>query len=1602
MFAEVLARKGWKASPAVLAEASKVDHPLDRALFLALRLAGVGRGETLEAWRETMQEEVRRRLFPERFGEGQPKTVQVGDRFLPLAEAAIAHLVNLEPGSVSALLPFEPLTEEELQRWPSGEDYARLLAHMTHEGFRVCLAMAQYWRGLTIQDHVLGVTGLALWMGRQLSKTIPVDLPLLHGGAIGHDAGKFACVGDEAKRIPRLHYHYTHQYYATRGLHGLGHVATNHSCWDLERIRLPIEIQLLIYADFRVKDVKGADGRWRMTVISLKEAFDTILDKLENVDQAKFDRYQKVYRKLRDLEDYALTLGVDLDPPGVARSRRPSPYLPPGLDMAAVLAGRQRPDMVAMATGAQVPATVRLFAEAHTLGVLERLRDLPSLRALLESARSLKGWRDLRTLLGILGDYAPALSQEQKDLAIDFLWELLRHKDDDIRYQAGCRIADILALGDEAWSKDLPDGMEPQEADWMLTRVGRVLDLLDLATADSEEDMGPTEKVCYAIPIFLRRFFHCADPAVAARTHPFVVARLLARQGDSRPLVGLYTCESFELLIDRLQVDELERLPALAMGWAFHAEPPTRLMAWRLLAQLARRSREYTSLQAPLREATLRLEETLSRSTRVAELHVLWGMAQDLGLEALVQHCTELRETDRTPRREVSLRNLKAQVDWVEKKSNCDYLLWCVKDRQTTGRDREGTFANEIAFHLANILKVSRVEGARFHAGRCLLRLLPILSDTQRNDLSVELLRSLQLEGEAVARYIPRFLGPVLASLPAQELEEIVADLEGEARRGSETLQRLLLQTTTWLLLSLDPDTLSTILRRRLLGILLGALADTRPSTVHEGFALFAMLLDRLMDRPQDPRLTPLLELATRKFLTLITHAEGDEGRLFLIAQALSGLDKALETTTPAPVFLQKPRTGFLPGTFDPFTSAHENVVRRALAHCDEVWVQVDDFSWRKHAQPRNTRLELTWMALAGLPEAFLSPLAPPVNLAHEESLRGLERRMGLRSLQLIIGSDVVAAASAYKDPDAHIFSISHLMPVREGEGQVPPEELMAHFKGGLQVFRVASRVRSVSSTSLRKAFDQREDLEAYCDPLVARTLKERRLYVNYPARKEEIFRSQWALESRSDIRCLPDTLRAVSRIEGLQTASRWAGSPGGCLVLRSTHTDRDLAAITWQEAASAALPVLLSDAGIAQADGIPLHGRGALVEGIAIAPEDARPSHLDYLLCQSMGRWLDAGLLYALVGVPPSDDGSLWNVLRRHGAGWLDAAPGPGGERWAALNLSSPLVVLHDLEQLLQPQYYRHPRIREALRRFRRSMAGFFADRSPGSALLHIPEMETKRELAGSVESRQASGNGYVVLGMGRQFSRDTVQDRPTLALDLERYLTWQGYEAGLHPVFGSPDLDMQLYTARELGRQALLLVPFLMTPEPVLQVVEACQRVKIRLREVRIGFTSAAVHATLQQAGVPHHIGSVVPRWRTVLRESSLVPFVGGWSILGRRPVLGNLTKSLNDCLPYHDPHPLGLEHQDALDFSRMALEQGVQLFEALESVYREQEGRLLTLQDLGTVVRRPRCPPFPRGFLPPKDAFPSQIIAEDLQALARLLPEGHHAHREGWGRD
>ena len=914
-----------------------------------------------------------------------------------------------------------------------------------------------------------------------------------------------------------------------------------------------------------------------MAVISLKEAFDTILDKLEDVDQEKHRRYQAVYRRLRDMEDYALTLGVVLDPPGLPALRPGAPYLPEGLDIVALMAGRQRPDAAALANGAQVARAPRLLATAHSIGVMERLRDLPSLRRLLEEVPHFQGLARAAHLHGHRGRLRAGLLRGPAGPGPGVLpgacWAT---RTTTSATRPRCRMADLLALGEMEWRKDLPKGAVVVDHAWVLPQLARVLDLLDLAPEEATEDMSPQEQIIYSVPIFLRRFFSRANPKLAAEAMAMVVPRLRARAGDRRPLSALYTCESFELLAGSMDPTGRASLPAVLQGWVPRM-PNVRLMAWRVLRLLAGHGQQEPGLLAEVGRCVDALGPFPRRQASVAELYLLEHCARLTGRTHLADRCRDQREQDRTPIREVMLRNLKTQTGWVEKKVNCDYLLELV-----SARPEGDPLAGEVGFHLANLLKVSRVEGTRFNAGRCLLKLIPALTDTQRNDMAIELVRSLQLDGEGVTRYLPRFLGPLLASLPAQELVELVTDMEQDSRRGTEGLQRLLVQAATWLIIALPgtqaPASVSQDCLRRLACILLGSLADSRTAVAHEGYAHLALLLDWL--RP-DPRLGELLRLTAKKVLTLLQHIPGDSGRFFLAAQVLSSLDKAMSVAKAS--FPKAPSIGFLPGTFDPFTAAHGEMVRRALAHCDEVFVQVDDFSWRKHAQPRFLRADLAWMALSTIPHAYLFPFEPPGE--HRQ------RRQ-----------PPAAAEAPGTAPGA-----PHRRHRRAGRRLRLPEPRLAHLEhpppahhpGGASFPAVGEQARAVP--------ERRAGVPG------ARPHEERLQHL--PARGPGPARASWscsatpwspgscgsagststtrparrrcscpsgALRLNREGRGLPAGLEPLVQLDATRAVSRWTGRKPRTAVLQSRETGEDLAALTWLEGTATALPVALEDESLA------------------------------------------------------------------------------------------------------------------------------------------------------------------------------------------------------------------------------------------------------------------------------------------------------------------------------------------------------------------------------------------------------------------------------------
>ena len=115
--------------------------------------------------------------------------------------------------------------------------------------------------------------------------------------------------------------------------------ASNPSTWDLELESLSVESLLLIYADFRSKQERDKDGNEITILFPLDQSFQVILSKLDNVDSKKRRRYEFVYGKLHDFEDYMRSLGVDVDLTG--QLQPPLPHKDTALSLIHIFGSRK-------------------------------------------------------------------------------------------------------------------------------------------------------------------------------------------------------------------------------------------------------------------------------------------------------------------------------------------------------------------------------------------------------------------------------------------------------------------------------------------------------------------------------------------------------------------------------------------------------------------------------------------------------------------------------------------------------------------------------------------------------------------------------------------------------------------------------------------------------------------------------------------------------------------------------------------------------------------------------------------------------------------------------------------------------------------------------------------------------------------------------------------------------------------------------------------------------------------------------------------------------------------------------------------------------------
>ena len=1462
------------------------------------------------------------------------------------------------------LLPRDPAwtfdfpTEEELSGCACAASLGQMLRSWKREYVYELMRLGLEATPYRTLEHIAGVHHVAMTAARGLCRAgIPLDLALVSGSAAGHDIGKFGCRPGE--RVPYLHYYYTDLWFRRRRITDIGHVAANHSVWDLEPDYLSVESLLLIYADFRVKQSRGPDGREITRISSLAEAFDVILSKLDGVDDAKRCRYMRVYARLRDFEQFMVDRGVDVTLQGHDTPPRPE-------------------KQTALMTDDEALHALTMQCVGHNMELMSRLTGQRSFARLLELARGETNWRRLRAYLGVFESYSLYLHIPQKVQTLAFLYELLMHREGDIRRQAAALLGEIIGGFHAGYAKERPAGSRPDprgvtDLDQWKLYLDKIIYPDHKLMPQHRRWIGYTLK--FAVASLLR---HAAGREERFLTPLFSYYRRPDQLDDATAFQLLDAAVS---LPDTVYVRHGALLLRFAEALSVRQDVQVRTAAVLLLDRLRRSSPR----SAGALRALARMDCGGSTTLRLLREDVL----QDGAPITLPDDAVS----------EIFLDNLKTATPWITKQANIRLL---------TDFARSGSSpALHIATHLSNLIKVSDRVTVRHSAGSALLELAPRLTVDQRNEVAVELCRGLELGQQEFTKYIPDYLGRFALWLPPAELDEVLDDLWVNLSASDSRVAASVLDTVGIIYETYDayrtrfPEADDAYRRRRqrLLGMLMRGLYGIDNAVRQEALYVLGRRVFGSAELGDHEKCRAFV-LTERKLLAAYDE-EPDDGLTFYYRAAMLG--KLYRFMTEEHLFREgfdfgAPRpVAFFPGTFDPFTLSHKGIVRAIRDAGFEVLLAIDEFSWSKRTQPTRIRRRIAAMSVANEFHVHLFPEDFPVNIANPDNLRRLRQAFPGRRVSIVVGSDVVAHASSYrKAPTADsIHTFDHVIFRRTEPGAEPTDYRC--ITGHVVELTLPPQLEEISSTRIREAVDANRDVSNLIDPMAQEFIYRQGLYLREPQdkpvlRTEDLtFISCPGPEERTDAllqRIFPASAAAIRR--------RLTDSGDELMLLCDGVSGEVLGAASYRCLDSQHLFARLNDPTLSGIVRQNAGGRTLLLSGLFVPKGQRQLNFGQLLLTEVLTTALSREYTYALY-CPLEGAVSGYGRQLMQLQGFVPIQHRDGYDV-LGVDMHCPIVLSRNVDTAIKAPLSTAPQVVVAVAAAHRRLQAALTRLQPGSLVLSLSagviyhrllQRITRRNGVPAVPVTPRVLGPDICVPYGKILRGVAVPNTVTKTLRTDKVYAadLSAYSIEAYPDY-SPLAD-QVRTIRAFDRPVILVDDILHDGKRIRCLAPLLKETHTPVDQVLVGYLTGVGRDLMEQLGYPADGIYYLPNLRMRFVESTLYPFIGGDTVRRTERLPGGLQPSVNRILPYAAPEFSPMDGRTAWELSLCCLENARDILLALETEFRSLYARNLTLNRLGEAVVLPLCPDKGGCITYDVSRAASACLEGDIELLKRMRP-------------
>lgn len=1473
-------------------------------------------------------------------------------------------------------------TEEEMRNSPYEAQYFKFLTCFQDQYIYELMRIGREVTPFDALAHVAGVHYISMHVGRQLAKAnVPVDLGLISGAAAGHDIGKYGCKDSEVKRIPYLHYYYTDVWFKENSLSDIGHIAANHSTWDLELENLPVESLILIYADFRVKSKGFENGKEVMGVYSLEDSFRVILEKLDNVDMAKENRYRHVYSRLVDFENYMHSLGVNTDL------------------TKATLREVTHKELALL----DINETVDVFkniAVNHNILLMHKLSREASFGVILETARSARDWKSSRAYLDIFSEYFTYMNQKQKQMSIGFLYELMVHREGDIRRQAGDLLGNMIANYDIEYGKELP-----ADVDIVLDETSS----FDMWEKYLEMIIIPDHKMIdrhrrwlgYGLKKVVTSLLENCKEEVRKRYIASVLEYYKAMDwGDDTAFILIDTLPSVpqSLLNDEEKKVLLSFMENYANGGSLEIRGA-------ILLNLKDMAVDF-SKTPDLVDKVIQIVERVTIKGNVSLEFLLYMIGEAYGIQNKLRGVSFHRifQDDQVVS-DIFLENLKAATPWKIKIINIELLYV---------RIRLGVVMPKlhVATHLSNLLKVSEQVTVRHFAGETLVKLAPLLSWDQRNEVAIELTKGLEIGEFEFSKYIPQYLGEYVMYLHPKELNEFLLDIHRlqcstNDRIASVALDTLGVMVRHYEKYSLRFPEYKAIYeerKKRIMGMILSGFASYHTNVNREAFWVVGHELFGSEGLSLEEKKN-IFAFISKKLVTLTDKDETSELGFFNDTASWNAIYRFISDYlfTQGSFSFQEPnKVAFFPGSFDPFSLGHKEIAKEIRDMGFIVYLAIDEFSWSKKTQPHMVRRRIINMSVANEENIYLFPENVPVNIANPEDLKRLRELFPDKEVYMVAGSDVVQNASSYKtQPVEHsIQTFPHILFLRETDTTRSEKKKTSYdcIKNQVLELKLPTHFEDVSSTRIRENIDHNRDISNLIDTVAQNYIYENSLYLREPQYKQLLATKAVEVGHYLDVDEAEGVIFGSSihpeMVNNILEALYKSGS-GMTVVFDKFGRGKPDGIMVYRHLSTTELYMEFENIETASYIRENTSGKIILFEA-CYTRENSKIADLEQILfTESIARALEEDYTYGIFSLKTGEvSEKIQDVLERQG--FLKLVKNVSRDIYV-VDMKSPITLYHNVQTVIKEPFNTNEGVLETLREAHSNMQRALTKLHPGelvisfdAGMMHNRLIELITQANGvpkdPTQIRNLGPN--MCVPFGKILKGIVIPNTVTKVLHTEKVFDREIRSFKIREFPQYLPLDCQVRMINSFRRPVILVDELLHKGYRIRELNPLFQKEGVNIDRIVVGILSGRGRDLMEIQGRKVESAYFIPSLKSWFVETSMYPFIGGDGVEQVRSRDNGMIDSVNLILPYVMPGFITGSTKEAIfDLSMVCLQNARDILRVLEQEYQSAFERSLTLDRINEVIISPRCPD--RGNCMNYDYhLPASVYLEnDIERLVRL---------------